>query len=101
MNSDDFKFIGWKRDEEENVDKVYGVIKLDKNPVGPCVRFWGRRGKKLSTMMDTDTCSLDQLIDTKIDSGYIEVNFSKLNEVYPEFKKDLAKTKFWASFKIT
>jgi hypothetical protein len=36
----------------------------------------------------------------KQEKGYKSVDISELNEVYPEFEKDLEKTAVWASLKI-
>jgi len=102
-----YKFIGWCN--EDNHDKVWGVIYLEKQPIGArvwgnqsvkCVSFWGRRGKKLQTKMVFDDWELEKLIRSKTKKGYQEVDTSKLNEVYPEFEEDLSKTAFWAMFKI-
>ena len=102
-----YKFIGWCR--EDNHDKVWGVIYLEKQPIGArvwgnqnvkCVSFWGRRGKKLQTKMVFDDWELEKLIRSKTKKGYQEVDTNKLNEVYPEFEQDLSKTAFWAMFKI-
>lgn len=99
-----YKFIGWCH--EDNHDKVWGVIYLEKPGNGwsysnsKCVSFWGRRGKKLQTKMVVDDYELEKLIRSKTRKGYQEVNSNKLNEVYPEFEEDLGKTAFWAMFKI-
>lgn len=93
-----FLFIGWKK--EGTADKVWGVIKLEDKPYGKCVRFWGRRGKKLSTMSDVANWELDDLIQKKWKDGYNKVDKTKLDEVYPEFQADLEKTAFWAAMSI-
>lgn len=101
-----YKFIGWCN--EDNHDKVWGVIYLEKPPSitvwgnqsVKCVSFWGRRGKKLQTKMVFDDWELEKLIRSKTKKGYQEVDTNKLNEVYPEFEQDLSKTAFWAMFKI-
>ena len=101
-----FKFIGWCN--EDGHDKVWGVIFLEQTgrsswagvTDAKCVTFWGRRGKKLQTKMSVDDWDMHKLIDSKKRKGYIEVDETKLNTVYPEFEKDLSKTAFWASFKI-
>lgn len=100
-----FKFIGWCN--EDGHDKVWGVIFLEQPgrsswgvTDAKCVTFWGRRGKKLQTKMSVDDWEMHKLIDSKKRKGYIEVDETKLNTVYPEFEKDLSKTAFWASFKI-
>ena len=102
-----FKFIGWCN--ENGHDKVWGVILLEApssvstwngSTQSKCVTFWGRRGAKLQTKLRVDDWELYKLIESKKDKGYIDVDETKLNEVYPEFEKDLSKTAFWASFKI-
>ncbi len=101
-----YKFIGWCH--EDNHDKVWGVIYLEKpvqqyawRPSGAkCVSFWGRRGKKLQTKIVEDNYDLETLIRSKTRKGYTGVDSNKLNEVYPEFEEDLGKTAFWAMFKV-
>ena len=38
-------------------------------------------------------------IDSKKDRGYVEVDTTQLNELYPEFESDLSKTAMWAMLK--
>lgn len=65
------------------------------------VTFWGRRGKKLQTKISEDSdYEHDKLIRSKERKGYQSVDEDKLNEVYPEFEKDLSKMAFWAQFKV-
>ena len=96
-----YEFIGWCK--QDNHDKVWGAIKL--RPVTQfemdVVIFWGRRGKKLQTkIIRTSMWSLETMINSKIDKGYTPINHSKLDEVYPEFEKDLSKTAMWAMLKV-
>jgi predicted DNA-binding WGR domain protein len=105
MTKLEFEFIGWCCDETINADKVWGIIKLSEDDdlsVGNYVSFWGRRGKKLQTKMHVDAYQWDmlKLAYQKQDKGYQPVDETKLNEVYPEFQKDLEKTAFWSQFKI-
>lgn len=99
-----YKFIGHYYDPKENHDKVWGVIFLEKpnlwNPSNAkCVSFWGRRGKKLQTKNVNDNLELQKLIRAKERKGYQEVDVQKLDEVYPEFERDLSKTAVWAILK--
>ena len=98
----DYGFIGWCR--EDNHDKVWGYIELNakSGSHGNYVTFWGRRGKKLQTKIYRDTYYWDliKLSEAKTRKGYVAVDEAKLNEVYPEFEKDLEKMGFWAQFKI-
>lgn len=93
----DFRFIGWCHDPIENHDKVWGVISLDDNFYnGKVAIFWGRRGKKLQTKLDTYSNKLESLIWKKRDNGYNKIDSSQLEKVYPEFRSDLEKTAMWA-----
>lgn len=97
-----YEFIGWYRDTVENSDKVWGVIVLDDSDrwTYKYVTFWGRRGKKLQTKIDTSNAyDMRKLIQGKTRKGYNPVNLDKLHVVYPEFQSDLEKTAFWASLK--
>ena len=99
-----FRFIGHCYDPKENHDKVWGAIDLDgESNHGPwrcnVLTFWGRRGKKLSTLLVTDTEKLHKVIRQK-EREYTEVNENRLNEVYPEFQADLEKTAMWALLKF-
>ena len=99
-----YKFIGHYYDPKENHDKVWGVIFLEKPNIwdpsnAKCVSFWGRRGKKLQTKNVNDNLELQKLIRAKERKGYQEVDVQKLDEVYPEFERDLSKTAVWAILK--
>ncbi len=100
----DYKFIGWYRDEAENSDKVWGVIRLTKDQrwgENNYVSFWGRRGKKLQTkMLKEYDWTVEDMISKKESKGYRNINYQDLNGVYPEFQNDLEKTAFWAMFKV-
>lgn len=90
-----FLFIGWM--QEGKSDKVWGVISLEGDKWnGKCVTFWGRRGKKLSTLASRNDYDLEKVITSKRRKGYDKVNQDKLDAVYPEFKDDLEKTAMWA-----
>lgn len=96
-------FIGWCRDEEENHDKVWGIIKLNGGAWdGNYVTYWGRRGKKLQTKIykDVGYWEMENLADKKTGKGYKKIEKSQLDKVYPEFQQDLEKTAFWAMFKV-
>ena len=88
--------IGWCREDKH--DKVWGIIQLQDND---CVTFWGRRGAKLQTkLVKARPWDADELFRKKANKGYKEIEEWQLDEVYPEFKSDLEKTAFWATFKI-
>jgi hypothetical protein len=97
-----YEFIGWERDEKENVDKVWGVICISEpddefawDP-GKYVSFWGRRGKKLSTKIyDINRFQMRKVWEKK-EKTYTKIEESKLHTVYPEFRDDLEKTAVWA-----
>ena len=100
--------IGWCK--EGIHDKVWGIIELatdvQVSPEWPFktnkyVTFWGRRGAKLQTkMIDSKAWEMDEMFRKKTKKGYKEIEEWQLNDVYPEFKQDLEKTAFWATFKI-
>ena len=96
-----YEFIGWC--QEGTSDKVWGVIPLNKigfGQTGKYVIFWGRRGKKLQTkILEDSNWGIRDKIDSKMDRGYVEVDTTKLNELYPEFESDLSKTAMWAMLK--
>ena len=97
----DYFWIGWCH--EDNHDKVWGIIKINGDDwEGNYVSFWGRRGKKLQTKIYEKSYQYDmeRLYEKKEDKGYQEIDFEKLNTVYPDFEKDLEKMTFWAQFKI-
>lgn len=92
-----FEFIGWCHDPRNNHDKVWGVIRLDDNYMfGKVLIFWGRRGKKLQTKLDTNSSNLTRLIRDKKASGYESIDMKQLDQVYSEFQTDLEKTTMWA-----
>jgi len=99
----EYKFIGWCKDDFENHDKVWGIIKLTGDRWdGDYVSFWGRRGKKLQTKMHKDESDWQmlRLAEKKEDKGYKKIDRNQLDTVYPEFQEDLEKTAFWALFKV-
>ena len=93
-----FRFIGHCFDPKENHDKVWGVIFIEDQDAyhAKCLTFWGRRGKKLQTLASVDDWTLTKLIRAKESKGYTEVDYQRLNQVYPEFQTDLEKTAMWA-----
>lgn len=99
-----YAWIGWHN--EQGHDKVWGIIKLSSDEFdhweqGHFVSFWGRRGKKLQTKLYHDYgWEMEKLWEKKEDKGYQEIDMTKLNEVYPDFEKDLEKMAFWAQFKV-
>lgn len=94
----DYRFIGWCK--EDNHDKVWGYFELNatSGSHSDYVVFWGRRGKKLQTKLHRNTYHWDmhKLCLSKERKGYVSVDETKLNEVYPEFEEDLEKTAVWA-----
>lgn len=85
----DIKFIGWCKDNIENHDKVWGIIKRADNEYA---MFWGRRGKKLQTKIkNMDEFDAQKLISSKIKKGYVEVPRDEVDECYDRFAKDLFK----------
>ena len=106
-----YEHIGWCKDEKTNADKVWGVILLAKDvsvdrgswpfSTNKYVTFWGRRGAKLQTKLwDGSSYDAREMFLKKQSKGYGSVEKNELDEVYPEFQKDLEKTAFWATFKI-
>lgn len=96
-----FQFIGWCK--EGIHDKVWGVITLSTSYQGygdEVLTFWGRRGAKLQTKLALNDNILYKLINSKRNKGYIEIDPTQLEKVYPEFENDLEKTAIWASLKM-
>ena len=95
-------WIGWC--QEDKHDKVWGIVQLSDidEYEGNYVSFWGRRGKKLQTKIyeAVGGWEMDSLCGKKQDKGYGEIDIEKLNEVYPDFERDLKKMAFWAQFKV-
>jgi predicted DNA-binding WGR domain protein len=100
-----FEFIGWC--QEDNHDKVWGVIVLERDinkyvyyPDHKICVFWGRRGKKLQTKISTESQrDINKLIGSKTKKGYDRINLENLHKVYPEFQQDLEQTAFWSMLK--
>lgn len=95
--------IGWCR--ESTSDKVWGAICLQEPEnyygKGTYLTFWGRRGAKLQTKLgQSDAWTINDLFNKKTRNGYKEVDKNHLDEVYPEFQKDLEKTAIWATLKL-
>ena len=92
--------------KEGSSDKVWGILTIredsDYKWQGDYVVFWGRRGAKLQTKIHKDTSeyTMERLADKKESKGYQKIDLTRLNEVYPEFEKDLSKMAFWAQFKV-
>jgi hypothetical protein len=95
-----YKFIGWCK--EGIHDKVWVAISLSGDTWGGDVlTAWGRRGKKLQTLMTKDNSDLRKLIDSKQNKkNYRSIDARRLDEVYPGFKDDLEKTAIWATLKL-
>ena len=103
-----YEHIAWCKDEKTNADKVWGIIMLQEGAPGNFFRdpnkyvtFWGRRGAKLQTKLwDGSSYDAREMFLKKQNKGYGSVEKDELDEVYPEFQKDLEKTAFWATFKL-
>lgn len=95
-----YKFIGWCKEGVH--DKVWVAISLDGDDWNSNVlTVWGRRGKKLQTLMVKNDGVLRKLIDSKqYKKNYRSIDPKRLDEVYPEFKDDLEKTAIWATLKL-
>lgn len=108
-----YHFIGWCK--EGNHDKVWGIIQLtnNENPnhgwfnYNDFVTVWGRRGKALQTKIyknvtkyDMDQLAHKKMHKSKPEECYQKVNKNKLDDVYPEFEKDLEETAFWSKLKL-
>lgn len=105
----DFKYIyvGWMK--EGQADKVWGVIELvapkDTYSTGKYLTFWGRRGKRYQTKILKSTqpfagfyarhSEVGKKIEEKKEKGYKTVDKTHLENVYPDFEKDLQTTAFW------
>jgi hypothetical protein len=98
----DYFWISWC--QKDSHDKIWGIIKINDvdESEGNYVSFWGRRGKKLQTKIYEVVCDweMDSLCGKKQLKGYQEIDVTKLNEVYPDFERDLKKMAFWAQFKV-
>jgi hypothetical protein len=99
-----FEHIGWMK--EGNSDKVWGMILLQKSSdncwyTNKYVSFWGRRGSKLQTkLIECTSYKAERMFNAKLEKGYEAVDKNRLDEVYPEFQRDLERTAFWAAFKL-
>lgn len=93
-----YVFIGHYSNETENSDKLWIVIELVP-PIGyefgSYITAWGRRGSKYQTKVVKSGCCCRDLINAKLDKGYKKVNKQRLDNVYPNFEKDLETTAFW------
>ena len=103
-----YRFIGWST--EGGSDKVWGVIFLETPRTDyiprysgsglKCVTFWGKRGAKFQSKLSYDDYDMKKLIDSKIAKGYNKIDIHHLNDVYPEFEKDLNKLAVWSTLKF-
>jgi hypothetical protein len=98
-----YEFIGWKYSVPLNSDKVWGIIRLEKNdnPQAEAnfIVFWGRRGSQLRTEHHRATGIAMQALARKKQkrNGYETISEQKLQWVYPEFEEELRKTVTWAT----
>ena len=88
-----FYCIGWCK--EDNHDKVWGAIVLS-TPTPEKTRikyitFWGRRGKKLQTLIRYCPDEVSNVWRLKVKKGYTAIDRERLDQVYPEFQSDLEK----------
>lgn len=104
-----YEFIGWCSDGVH--DKVWVCIHLsggrmgqepyDWGHPGKYLTVWGRRGKKLQhKVVEAIDYDMGNIIYSKRNKGYKEVNKAELDRVYPEFQEDLEKTTAWALLKV-
>ena len=104
-----YLFIGWCK--EGTHDKVWVCMDIsgrstDNGYEKTCLTVWGRRGKALQYKIITDILpafyysderciteaswtTTSKKIQEKIKKGYQSIDYTKLNEVYPEFETDL------------
>lgn len=99
------------------VDTVWVVIDLGKHRNSMYYQnyiiAWGRRGGKLQCITRygyrkvtlngngySRFSQVGQLINKKIGHGYERIDEDKLNDVYPEFEKDIKKLSFWETLKL-
>lgn len=95
-----YDFIGWCKDGTS--DKVWICIQLNgDNWGGTYATVWGRRGKKLQHKVidHSNQWDMDKLVDSKRRKGYVDIDRTKLDVVYPEFEQDLEATALWAMLK--
>jgi len=93
----DYRFVGWCN--EGNSDKVWGIIYINES-VSEVLTFWGKRGSKLQTKFHkVGAGPVYDLIREKKKKGYRSISLQQLNDVYPNFEKDLEKITIWATLK--
>lgn len=92
----DVNFIWIGYNKQDNHDKVWGVLTLEKfSPIyhmnlnKPVYIFWGGRGKSLAFKEDRMTYSITKLSASKEKRGYKEINETKLRELWPDFDETL------------
>lgn len=93
-------FIGQYLNTKTNSDKIWIVIELVPPATyygeGSYITAWGRRGSKYQTkVVKATTYGIRDLYQAKVDKGYKSVMKSRLDEIYPNFEKDLETTAFW------
>lgn len=98
--NDKLVFVGWMQDGKS--DKVWICYHLkDVNHERKYVAIYGRRGKALRiSYFSVDAWWADgspredaeTKIRQKLNKGYVEVDKSNLNDVYPEFEEDISMT---------
>ena len=83
----DIEFLGWCKNEKS--DKVWGIVRKDKNLY---VTFWGRRGSKLQKkMIEMDMWDVDTLIRSKIKKGYLKIEKDDMDMVHDSLRKHVFK----------
>ena len=103
-----FVHIGWCKEGVH--DKVWGIILLAEDvpvsdawhfPTNKYLTFWGRRGAKLQTkLVNGRPYDMDEMFRKKKNKGYEQIEEWELDDVYPDFKRDLERTAIWAMLKL-
>ncbi len=97
MNNKSFDFIGWMKEGIHDKVWVTYVIKDDFIMV-KYITIWGRRGRKLQYKSFEDyRYEYDKLVRSKLSKGYMKINKTRLDEVYPEFQQDLEAIAIWST----
>jgi D-lyxose ketol-isomerase len=88
-----------------NSDKIWGIVPLNNeratfwNP-GKYLIFWGKRGKKLSSIIRTiDESQAQMLFKTKL-NRYTEVKEQDFEKVSPGIVKEIERMLIWERIKL-
>jgi hypothetical protein len=103
--SQQFGFIGWNT--EGTSDKVWGYFirptpqRLSPGHYAPahwnqnCCVFWAGRGKAMQFKADLTGSDLDKLAASKRKKGYLEINETKLQAIWPTFIQEAESKLMW------